>query len=62
MSHLLGNKRKFNGKYYDAMAVSKKKSKMNQEAKMMRKLGVKARVIQAKCKNGKKEYYLYLRK
>jgi len=62
MTHLLGTKRKFNGKYYNAMAVSKKKSKMEHEAKMMRKLGIKARVIKTKDPKKGTEYYLYLRK
>ena len=62
MTHLLGTRRKFNGKYYDAMAVSKKKSKMDKEAKLIRKLGVNARVIKTKDPKKGTEYYLYLRK
>ena len=61
MTHLLGNKRKFNGKYYTAMAVFKSKSKANSEAKLIRKIGVNARVVPG-VYHGKKEYYLYLRK
>jgi len=55
--HKLGNKKKFNGKYYEAFAWYKTKPKADAEARLVRKLGHNARVF----KHGK-EWYLYLRR
>ena len=54
--HKLGHKRKFNGKYYTAMAYSTRKDKAQMDARLLRKAGELVRVI----KSGN-EYYLYVR-
>jgi len=60
MTHLLGTRRKFDGKYYRAWKSFKRKSDATARARKARKMGVPARVVKANY-NGKKEYYLYLR-
>jgi len=54
--HKLGHKKKFNGKYYTAMAYKTRKDEAQRDAKLLRKAGQLVRVV----KEGK-EYYLYVK-
>ena len=54
--HKLGHKKKFNGKYYTAMAYKTRKNDANRDARLLRKAGQLVRVV----KEGN-EYYLYVR-
>jgi len=53
--HKLGNKKKFDGKIYTAMAYFRSKTKAKSEASLVRKIGHNARVVKQE-----KEYYLYI--
>ena len=54
--HKLGHKKKFNGKYYTAMAYKTRKNEAKSDARLLRKAGEKVRVIKED-----NEYYLYVR-
>lgn len=62
MAHLLGHKRKFDGEKYKATHVKKFKSHAENLAKLLRRKGMKARIIKAKCEKGGNEYYVFTKK
>lgn len=59
--HLKGNKRKFNGKVYTAVASKPNKSLAREYAKNIRKKGHLARIIKSKSHEHGLEYYIYKR-
>jgi len=61
MTHVLGNKRKIDGKTYTAVSYHHTKKNAEIQAGIWRRKGYSIRIIPTKSKKYGKEYYLWRR-